>query len=274
VRIERAKIPTSAVAMYILVTPRGGGSPDATEPQLNIVGPEEIQDPPLPKVAFEAVYFIDDLDTDQAREAYRVSRAFSLPAGDYDVYVALGPSSGTDGRPKIDATAAPVMMIKEALFVPDLWTTEFSTSTVVVAERVEPLADPLAPEQQTSDPYALGTVRIVPAGRADFQRTEQLAVIFFVYNPGLTSERKPDVTVEYLIYQRSQNGEKYFSRTAPQIFNAKTLAGFDIDAGHQLVGGQAMPLGAFPEGAYRLEITVTDNTRRSTVTRNVEFTVH
>ena len=272
--IDRATIPAARVAVYVLATPHldltqnaGGAAPDNS-------AAERLEIPPPPAVAYEGVYFVD-LNGDEAGDARRVRRAFSLPPGDYDIYVALAASRASESgsRPEPKDDDAKVMLIKQEVSVPNLWSTELATSTVVVAERVEPLAAPPAPEERTSDPYALDTVRIVPAGRADFQRTEQPAVIFFVYNAGLTSERKPDVTVEYVLYRRGPDGDTTFSRTNRQNFNAQTLEGFDVDAGHQLVGGQTMLLSEFPQGAYRLEIKVTDNTRRSTVIRDVDFAV-
>lgn len=275
--IDRATISAARVAVYVLATPHLDLTPNPGGAARDNSAPERLQNPPPPAVVFEGVFFVD-LNSDEAGDARRVRRAFSLPPGDYDVYVALAASretgAGTRPEPKDPKDEdAKVMLIKQEVSVPNLWTNELATSTVVVAERVEPLAAPPAPDEQTSDPYALDAVRIVPAGRADFQRTEQPAVIFFVYNAGLTSERKPDVTVEYLLYRRGPDGETSFSRTNRQSFNAQTLDGFDVDAGHQLVGGQTMLLSEFPQGAYRLEIKVTDNTRGATVIRNVDFAV-
>ena len=56
--------------------------------------------------------------------------------------------------------------------------------------------------------------------------------------------------------------------------NAETLPpAFDFAAGHQLQAGQAVPLGSFPEGDYRLEIKVTDKLANKTLTRDVNFSV-
>src|SRR2546423_14335169 len=116
------------------------------------------------------------------------------------------------------------MMIRQELSVPDLWKGGFSTSTVVVAERVEPvepLKAPLTPEQQDLEPYTLGTTRIVPAPSADFKKSDELAVIFFVYNQGLSAQGKPDISIEYRFHLRGTGGgETYFSKTAPQHLNA------------------------------------------------------
>jgi hypothetical protein len=269
--IERAKLPTSTVAMYIFVTPH----PQAVGKPSGLPGvpeTEEPQAPPAPETAFEAISFID-LTTDHGQGAYRISRAFSLPAGNYDVYVALSGFTETGTSPRRQVNSAAVMMIKQEVSVPDLWTTGLSTSTVAVAERVEPLKAPLMPEQQDVEPYTLGTKRIVPAHDTDFKKSDELAVIFFVYNQGLTAQGKPDISIDYRFYKRGAGGEAYFTKTAPQRFNSETLPAFDVAAGHQLVAGQAVSLRAFPEGAYRLEIQVMDKTNGATLTRSVNFSV-
>jgi hypothetical protein len=269
VTIERAKLPTSTVAMYVFVTPhpqaarKPAGKPAVPET-------EEPQAPPAPETAFEKISFVD-LSADRGQGAYRISRTFSLSAGNYDVYVALSPVAGSGTSPQGNP-AAP-MMIKQELSVPDLWTTGLATSTVVVADRVDVLAAPLTAEQQDLEPYTLGARRIVPAQDTNFKKSDELGVIFFVYNHGLTARGKPDISVEYRFHKRDAGGETYFTRTAPQQFNAQTLPTFDAAAGHQLVAGQAVPLKTFPEGAYRLEITITDKTKGSTLTRNVDFGV-
>jgi hypothetical protein len=268
--IDRAKLPTSTVAMYVFVTPR----PQAARKPVGlpaVLENEEPQAPPAPETAFEAISFID-LSTDHGQGAYRISRSFSLPAGNYAVYVALSPFAGT-GTSQRQIDLAPVVMIKQEVSVPDLWTTGLSTSTVVVAERVEPLKAPLMPEQQDSEPYTLGTTRIVPAHETDFKKSDEFAVIFFVYNQALTAQGKPNISIEYSFYKRSAGGETYFSKTAPQHFNSQTLPAFDVAAGHQLVAGQAVSLRTFPEGAYRLEIRITDKINGATLTRSVNFGV-
>ena len=46
--------------------------------------------------------------------------------------------------------------IKQTVDVPDFWNGELDTSSVIVAERIDPLPAPLTPQQQTERPYALG----------------------------------------------------------------------------------------------------------------------
>ena len=279
--VDRTKLRTPAATLYVLVTPHAGPT-DRTSPPggPGRLEPEELRGPPPRAIAFEAMYFIDLTapTADQGGDYYRVRRALSLKAGDYDVYAALGSLRQTRGRGESSVRREAddmddVMMIKRELSVPDLWTAELATSTVVLVESVEPIEAPLPTDQQIVDPYVLGTTRIAPAAAADFQPTEQLAVTFWVYNTGLTPDRQPDVTVDYLLYQRHAGGESCLGKTNQQEFNAQTQGGFDIDAGHELLFVQAIPLDTLTAGAYRLEIQVNDNTSGASVTRHVEFTV-
>jgi len=110
-----------------------------------------------------------------------------------------------------------------------------------------------------------------------FSKKGELSIVFLIYNPVLGADKKPDVAVDYSFYQKvatEATGEKFFNKTNPQVFSAKTLPPqFDPASGHQLVAGQSLPLGAFPEGEWRLEIKVTDKLSGKTITHNVKFVV-
>ena len=277
--IDQAKVGPSTATLYLLVTPRLGVS-DRTGPRqtgLRTLEPEALQGPPQRPIAFEGVYSIDlAAAAGQGSESYRVRRAFALEAGEYEVYAALGSRSRVGAE--TSGLAEPVdavdpIMIKQALSVPDLWTAGLATSTVVLVESVEPIEAPEPTDPPIVDPYVLGTTRIAPAADAEFQSTEPLAVSFWVYNTGLTPNRQPDVTVDYLLHRRHADGATFLGRTAPQEFNEQTQGGFDVDAGHELVFNQAIPLETLVPGAYRLEIHVNDNTNGASVTRHVEFTI-
>ncbi len=256
--IERTKLSPPAAALYIFVAERGAKATAGADGSPTV----------LPMPVFEDAYNVD-LGGANADGFYEVRRGFWAPAGDYDVYLALSESGVPDGT-----EAKNPMMLKKPLSVPDMWTNQLSTSTVILAERVESLAEPPPPEQQLSNPYTLGTMRIVPKGTLDYLTSEELSMVFLVYNPGLDANGMPDVIVEYAFNTRGVAGDEFFNVTDPQEFNAATLPpGFDMAAGHQLVAGQAVPLTAFPAADYRLEIKVTDNTNGASLIHNVDFTV-
>ena len=265
--IDPAKLDGSNVAVYLYV--------DDPAPAAVVEDDDSDDDVEqavfVERAVFEDAYFIQ-LDDPAAGEGVRLSRAFSAPAGEYDVYVALRKSLGEEGDD--DARGElPVMLLKRQVSVPNLWTGELQTSTVLIAQAVEPLAAPLSPEEQIQHPYTLGTTRIVPKFDRSFGKQAELNLLMLVYNPGL-SGGMPNVTVEYNFHQQTDAGEEFFNKTDPQEFNSQTLpAGFSVEAGHQIVAGQSVPLSLFPAGDYRLEITIMDNEAGTNLTRDVNFTV-
>jgi hypothetical protein len=174
-----------------------------------------------------------------------------------------------------NASAPKVSIVKQTITVPDFWSQELSTSSVIVASRIEPLASPLSANEQIERPYALGMMEIVPTTDMKFSTKSELSVFMLIYNPKVDAMNKPDVTVEYNFYQKpSGSPEKFFNKTSPQPLNATTLPpAFDMSLGHQLQTGQAVPLASFPAGDYRLEIKVTDKLSAKSLTRDVNFTV-
>jgi hypothetical protein len=269
VTIDPGKLSGSRVAVYLYVTEHQ----DAVAPLAESDDTDDTDDTAaaMPEAVFEDAYFID-VDSEDDGVA-RLSRAFSAPGGDYDVYVALRDSKGVDADDNDRATAT-VMMLKDVVAVPDLWTPELKTSSVIVAKLVEPLSAPLSPEEQIQHPYTLGTTRIDPKHDRSFGKREELSLIMLVYNPKLTGDQMPDVSIEYNFHAKTESGEEFFNKTNPQQFNAQSLPpGFSVTLGHQIVAGQSVPLTLFPAGEYRLEILVTDNEAGTSVARNVNFTV-
>ena len=150
---------------------------------------------------------------------------------------------------------------------------ELLLSSIIVAERLETLATPYSPEDQASHPYALGWTQVIPSPDTTFTDKEQLAVVFQVLNPLRGAEDKPDVTVKYAFHRAHTTGEPV-TLTARHDFNARTLpAEFDLERGHQVFAAQAVPLETFAPGGYRLQLEVTDNVARRTISRELDVFV-
>ncbi len=252
--IDQGRIDSSTVAVYLYVDDR------------RMV---ESEDDQVREAVFEDAYFVDvDRQDDQP---IRLSRAFSAPGGDYDVYLAVRDSLGEDADDD-DRDARPLMVFKVPVAVPDFWTSDLETSTVFVGQ-IEQLSAPLSPQEQIEQPYTFGPLRIIPKHDNSFGRQEELSLLMMVYNPRLSNDM-PNVTVEFNFHTVTADGEEFFNKTTPQEFNPQTLPpGFSVVAGHQVVAGQSVPLRLFPAGEYRLEVIITDNEAGSSVTRNVNFTV-
>jgi hypothetical protein len=229
-----------------------------------------------PEYVYQDASFLTLTPPASATEPYRISRAFAVPAGEYDVYITLRERLPVDAKDR-EKTPTKAGVLKQTITVPNFWSEDLATSTIIVAEKVEALSAPLTPREQIEQPYTMGTTQIVPARTNTFSKKSELSLVFLIYNTVFGADKKPDVSVEYSFYQlvaAEANGEKFFNKTNPQVFSSKTLPPqFDPALGHQLVAGQSLPLGSFPEGQYRLEIKVTDKLSGKTVTHNVKFVV-
>jgi len=224
---------------------------------------------PPPRFAYEDLNTVP-VTPGQSSPA-RVSRAFTVTGGTYDVYVVLKEATSQQKNAPPPKTS----LIKQTLTVPDFWSADLSTSSVIIAQRIEPLNAPLSPNEQVERPYALGMMEIVPAFDLKFSKKSELSTFMLIYNPKTDAMNKPDVTVEYNFYVKPSGApEKFFNKTNPQALNASTLPpAFDMTLGHQLQTGQAVPLASFPDGDYRLEIKVTDKLANKSLTRDINFTV-
>jgi hypothetical protein len=271
IAVDPGKLNAGTAVVYVRVANKGA---TPTPPDQK---PEQKKDDKNAANAAATMYPFEDLQTVQlksaaAGEPYSISRAFAVPAGDYDVYVAVAEQTGQPSRDK--AALGRNVVVKQTLSVPNYWGTELTTSPVVLAEKIDQLSAPLSPEEQADRPFVLGTMEIIPAKDRSFTKKEELSLIFLVYNVQVNDTGKPDLEVEYRFHQKTGDTEKFFNRTQPQLFNASTLPPqFDVRAGHQVVGGQTIPLASFPEGDYRLEIKVNDKLGTKSVTREVMFTV-
>ena len=256
--VEKSQLPAVAAALTPPPAPAQGGKPQ--------------QAPPVPKYAWDNVHFL------QKPADGRITRAIALPAGEYELFIAVKERSAASTAPAPPpAAAAPLRtgLLRHSLSAPDFSKAELQTSTVILASTVEPVSGQLSPAEQEANPYVFGPMRIVPARDAKFAKSNELQVIFWIYGASASSTGKPDVTVDFNFYLKQPDGaEKYFNKTAPQDLNAQTLPPeFSVAAGHQLPGSLVVALMPFPAGDYRLEIKVTDKPSGKAVTQNVNFSV-
>jgi hypothetical protein len=262
---------TSDLTLYWRVVP----TPTSAAPPAD---PKNKDKQPAPKPVWEGVTLVPIAG---AQNPLRLSRSFVAPAGSYDVYIAA-----KELQVEKKNTPAKTVVLKQTVNVPEFWNNDLTTSSVIIADRIDPLPAPLSQSQLVERPYAaLGVMEIFPAVSSKLPKKAELSVFFLIYNPKGDSAQKPDINIEYNFCQAAPGnqpkpdepckaGEKFYNKTDPQVMNAQTLPpAFDLSMGHQLQTGQAVPLAGFPEGDYRLEIKVTDKLANKVVTRDVNFTV-
>jgi hypothetical protein len=271
ISVDPATAPPGTAMLYVRLAPRDAKGPAAPPEEPKGDQDEEKDQQAAPPVA----YPFEDLHAVQikgsAGQPLNISRAFAVPAGEYDLYVAIGENKTPN---KDQVTLGRASVLKQQVTVPDYWNGELTSSPVILADSVNPLTAPLSQEEQIERPYVLGSMEVKPAADHTFSKKENLQMLFLVYNAQVSETGKPDLAVEYRFNQKTGESEKFFNRTEPQLFNASTLpAQFDVRAGHQVVAGQEIPLASFPEGDYRLEIKVNDKLSGKSLTRDVRFTV-
>jgi hypothetical protein len=242
--------------------------------------------PPSRPFAYETIFPVQ-LEAGRG-ESVSVTRGFAVPAGGYRVVVVLRESAEDRSRDPEMPRKAGVLL--RDLEVPDFWTTELATSTVMLASRVEPLSAPVPADELDEDPYAVGSNRIHVTRERSFTRDRELIVAFLIYNLSVGPDKHFDAQVDYHLYRKDQGGpvppgaapegpraragERYVTRTNPQRFNPSMMgAQFDPSAGTPVLAGQGILLAGFEPGDYRLGITVTDLLARKTLTRDVTFKV-
>jgi hypothetical protein len=262
VKIDRTKLTAPGVVMFVRVMPKQS----ATATTAGTAGDKKEDDKKKNErveYPWENVHFLD------VPENGRVSRAMAVSGGEYEMFVAIREKGTGDKKqqPKMG-------LLRKDLAVPDFTAAELNTSSIIVAESVEPVQTALTNEQQQENPYTFGTMKILPSTDPKFKKEGELQVVFWIYGASADANKKPDVQIEYNFHQKTAEGEKYFNKTAPQQLNATTLPPqFDMALGHQLPGSLVVPLASFPAGDYRLEIKVTDKPSGKTLTRDVNFNV-
>jgi hypothetical protein len=259
--------PPGAILLYVRATPRGASAGEGNGGRAPAV---------------DAIVPVRTVASAPGR--VRATRGFSVPPGDYDLCVVVRERQDperSNARPRAATLVLP-------LSVPDYSGPDLTASTVMLARRLDVLEAPVAPEDLSERPYAIGRNEISPALDARFARNAELIVVLLVYNATVSAAQQFDVEVQYHFFRRSgapggavqaagthppaRAGETYFNHTEPQRFTPAVM-GDQFDPDHPVLAGQGIPLASFPPGEYRVGIVVIDRLSGRTVTRDATFTV-
>ena len=276
VTIDPGALAAPSVLLYVRLAARGAQAPGRRRPESS-----------ASEFAVEEAYPVDARGA--PGQPVRVTRGFSARPGEYDLVVVVR-ERVDPSRPGLRRRAG---VLTRRLTLPDFRSDELTTSSVILADRLTVLDSPPPDEQLEERPYLIGLSDIQPAADNVLRRDEELIVVFLVYNPFVTPEKKFDIEVEYHFFTRAgdrqgrdgrapagaarppaREGERYFNHTKPQRFTPAIMGPlFDPSAGHPLMAGQGVPLASFPEGEYRLAIKITDVVTGKSIQRDVAFTI-
>lgn len=243
--------PQTDVAMYV-----------------RVVNPAAQPDPKSKKIEYpwDDIHFIPAGGVASGK----LQRVFMAAPGTYDVYIAMKERL-PERAPK--GAVAKTGVLKTQITVPDFWSGELATSSVIVTDKVNVLNAPVNPEEGRERPFVFGSQELVPANDMEFKKAEMLATFFQVYNAGLGSDGKPNLVMEYNFHRKENGVEKFFNKTNPQTINASVLPPTFDPSKFPVPGGIEVPLTSFPEGEYRLEIKISDKASGKTLTKDINFTV-
>src|SRR5262249_46745420 len=159
---------------------------------------------------------------------------------EYDVFAAL--------LDRDRAKAAPPVVVRHTVTVPDYWNDALALSSLVLTSTVNVLSAPLGPQQQVERPYAFGRAEVVPVKSPSFKTTAPLAVVFQICNYGAPDS---DLTAEYNFYEVG-GARRLFNHTPPQQLTDADLPP-QTPWGTQAFTTQSVSLASFPPGQYELE---------------------
>jgi GWxTD domain-containing protein len=149
-----------------------------------------------------------------------------------------------------------------ALTVPSLDPDKMTSSTMVLADIIEPVATRNIGMGQ----FVIGSSKVRPRIDSIFKQEEKMGIYLTLYNLGADDiTHKPDGQVEYQVL-RTGNGETIFDVT-------EDLAKIPGASAMQATIEKLLPLKTLSPGNYTIKVKVTDKNRNQILTPSAQFTV-
>src|SRR5215510_9489085 len=169
-----------------------------------------------------------------------------LPPGNYKIdLVVRDVNSGRTG------------VLRTGFTVPKYEEGKLSTSTLILAAKIEPLNGRLPSGQ-----HVLGSLKVIPNATGEFKQDQTLGIYMQVYNVGIDQATlRPSADIEYVISQKS----KVVMRIKEDGKN-----GFSSINSQQMTLARLVPLKDFEPGFYDVQVTIKDNVLNLTITTDKE----
>ncbi len=160
-----------------------------------------------------------------------------------------------------DVNNGNVGVVNTRLAVPRFEDDQLSSSSLILADQILPVSS----KDIGLGQFVLGDVKVRPKLDASFAANDGMGVFLQVYNLKVDDKtHKADVSVQYRVMKEKA---------------ADPVLKFDIpkeklpEHGEELTLENIITLGSLPPGAYKLEVSVTDNLAKQTITPAMAFTV-
>lgn len=195
-------------------------------------------------------YLPEQLDAGQkAKSVY--NRDLILPPGTYKVDLVV--RDVNSGRTDIK---------HQGFVVPKYSESDLSSSTLVLASRLEPLNGRLA-----TGSFVRGQMKVIPNATAEYKADQTLGLYMQVYNVAIDQATlRPSVDIEYVITHSGKDKEIL-------KFKEDGKSGMSVLNGQQITLARVIPLKQLQPGSYDIAVKVTDNVAGKSFTRKEVFTV-
>ena len=165
-----------------------------------------------------------------------------------------------------DVNSGNVGVVNTRLPVPHFQEDQLSSSSLILADDIHRVSIKDIGVGQ----FVLGDIKVRPKMDATFTPNDGMGVFIQVYNLKVDDKtHKPDASVQYRV----------FKAEGQNTGNADPLLKFDLpqnklpEHGEEMTLENMITLGSLAPGKYKLEVAVTDNLAKQTITPNADFTV-
>ena len=158
-----------------------------------------------------------------------------------------------------DVNSGNVGVVNTNLHVPRYEDDKLASSSLILADQIQRVSAKDIGVGQ----FVLGDVKVRPKMDSTFVTSDNLGVFLQVYNLKVDDKtHKPDASIEYRIMRDKQSVRK-FNEGTEQIGQR----------GDELTLEKALTLSSLAPGKYKLEVQVTDNITKESITPTADFTI-
>jgi GWxTD domain-containing protein len=160
-----------------------------------------------------------------------------------------------------DVNSNNVGVVNTRLAVPRFEDDKLSTSTLIIADQIQRVSA----KDIGLGQFVLGDLKVRPKMDSAFLPSEMMGVFLQVYNLKVDEKtHKADVSVQFRVLRDKETEPlKKFDLAQDQI----------PEHGEEMTLQNVVTLGSFGPGKYKLEVAITDNLAKQTITPTSEFTV-
>ena len=160
-----------------------------------------------------------------------------------------------------DTSSGNVGVVDTRLAVPQFKDDELNASSLILARQITPVSA----KDIGLGQFVLGDVKVVPQMSRTFYPNEEMGVFLQVYNLKVDDKtHKPDISVEYRVLKDKNPNPVLKFDLGPDKLPAH---------GGELTLQDALTLGSLAPGQYKLEIAITDNLAKQSITPSQNFTI-